>query len=142
MNERQKRPTELFIAGGDAAELFELVEEPLDLLTQLVLLRIMMNRLDPVRPRWDDRLNPLHGQESTNALLSYALSITTATTAGNAATPSHTGSNPTASLHCPPVNTNDTPVRSSVQAACSLVVSPPAVAKGDPEPGPLVRRFF
>ena len=59
------------------------------------------------------------------ALLSYALSITTTTTAGNAATPSHTGSNPTASLHCPPVNTNDTPVRSSVQAACRLVVNPP-----------------
>ncbi len=40
------------------------------------------------------------------------------------------------------INTNETPVRSSVHAACSLVDSPPAVAKGDPEPGPVVRRFF
>ena len=66
MNKRQERPTELVITGGNTAELLELVEEPLNLLTQLVLLRIVMNRPDSVRLRRDDGLNPLHCQELTN----------------------------------------------------------------------------
>ena len=68
MNKRQERPTELVITSGNAAKLLELVEEPLNLLAQLVLLRIVMYRLGPVRLRRDDGLNPLHCQELTNGI--------------------------------------------------------------------------
>ncbi len=50
MDKREDRPSELVIACGTATELFELVEESLDLLAPLVLFLIVMNRLSPVRP--------------------------------------------------------------------------------------------
>ena len=68
MNKRQERPPELFIAGGNAAELLELVEEPFDLLPRPVLPRIVRDRLGPVRFRRDDGFNLPHGQEPTNGV--------------------------------------------------------------------------
>ena len=43
------------VAGGDAAELLETVEHPLDAVAVLVAMKIADDRLDAVRAGWDDR---------------------------------------------------------------------------------------
>ncbi len=50
MNKREERPTELLIPRRNAAELFEFIEEPFNLLSQRVLPGIVMNRLGAIRP--------------------------------------------------------------------------------------------
>ena len=68
MNKREERPTELVIACGNATELFELVEESLDLLAPLVPLLLVMNRLSPIRPDGNHRFDTPVGQHLTNAM--------------------------------------------------------------------------
>ena len=68
MNKREERPIELLIAGGNAAELLELVEEPFDLLPRPVPPRIVRDGLGPVRFRRDDGFNLPHRQEPTNGV--------------------------------------------------------------------------
>ena len=68
MNKRQESSTEFLLPRGNAAELLELVEEPLHLLAQLVLLLVIGHRLCAIRPRGNDRLNPHRPQNVTDAL--------------------------------------------------------------------------
>ncbi len=68
MDKREDRPSELVIACGNATELFELVEESLDLLAPLVLFLIVMNRLSPVRPGGYHGFDALVDQRLANAL--------------------------------------------------------------------------
>ncbi len=68
MDKREERPSELVITCGNATELFELVEESLDLLAPLVLFLIVMNRLSPVRPGGNHGFDALVGQRLANVL--------------------------------------------------------------------------
>ena len=68
MNERHEGSAELLIPRGNAAELLELVEEPLHLLAPLVLLLVIVNRLGTIRPRGNDRLNLPHPQKMTDGI--------------------------------------------------------------------------
>ena len=70
MNKRQERPGEPVVSRGNATELFELVEQPLDLLSHFVLLGIVMNRLASIRSERDNGLNPQRCQKSANGILS------------------------------------------------------------------------
>ena len=75
MNERHEGSAELLIARGNAAELLELVEEPLNLLAPLVLLLVIVNRFGTIRPRGNDRLNLLHPQKVTDGIVVVCLSL-------------------------------------------------------------------
>lgn len=49
MHKHWEGPDEIVVARGNVMELFEIFEKPIDLLSQHVLLRIMINRHDPIR---------------------------------------------------------------------------------------------
>lgn len=51
MHKHQEGTDEIIIALDNAAELFGIFEKPLDLLSQHVILRIVMNRHAPIRIR-------------------------------------------------------------------------------------------
>ena len=68
MNKRQERPVELVVSRGNATELFELVEQPLDLLSHFVLLGIVMNHLASIRSGRDNGLNPQRCQKSADGI--------------------------------------------------------------------------
>lgn len=51
MHKHQEGTDEIVIARDNVAELFGIFEKPLDLLSQHVILRIVMNRHAPIRIR-------------------------------------------------------------------------------------------
>ena len=51
MRKHREGLVEIAIERGNAPELFEIVEKSLDLLSQLVLLHVVMNRHAPIRLR-------------------------------------------------------------------------------------------
>jgi hypothetical protein len=59
MNERQEGRGELVVARGNASELFDAVEEPLDQAAALVDVAVERTRGEPVLARRDDRLAAL-----------------------------------------------------------------------------------
>ena len=68
MNKGQKGSTQLIIARGNAAELFELIEKPLHFLAQLVLLFIIPHLLGALRLAWHDRFDALIFKHLTDGI--------------------------------------------------------------------------
>ena len=102
---------------------------------KLVLILVIGHRLSVIRPpirafggrpRGNDRLTPQRLQNVTDGLAVRDLvHHRNPQPRPRRRQPLPTGSNPTASWRSPPLSTNETPVRSSGQTACSLVDSPP-----------------